>query len=291
MMCNYFSHDVNAQNNDKCIRLIYELGWEGYGVFWGIIERMNASDECELANSPANLAWSMHANEDVLKRVINDFGLFVFSEDGTRFWSESARRRRMLRVSKRTSTPVTNGDAPKRKRGRPRKHPLPEPENEPETVSLQVDNEHAENDSSGEEVQNEACHVAGSSFTGANEDEYAPFESDSEDDASQANLSETVIAHWNKIFAGTKQVYRGLALDAISFQRMNETFTSGFTIEDFDSAFKSAKDDDFTWLLRDVLKTENIQRLLAKGERNGERTTNANANSDWELPAELRGAD
>lgn len=37
----YFPHDVNAQNDPKCIALIEEYGMEGYGLYWVIIEMLH----------------------------------------------------------------------------------------------------------------------------------------------------------------------------------------------------------------------------------------------------------
>ncbi|MDR0926712.1 MAG: DUF4373 domain-containing protein [Ignavibacteria bacterium] len=69
-MKNYFSHDSNARGDDKIVALRMQHGWQGYGVFWAIIEKLY---ECP--------------------DVVNDFGLFAFSEDGGYFYSESLNRR------------------------------------------------------------------------------------------------------------------------------------------------------------------------------------------------------
>ena len=34
----YFSHDYNARNDIKIKRLIVAHGYEGYGIFWALIE-------------------------------------------------------------------------------------------------------------------------------------------------------------------------------------------------------------------------------------------------------------
>lgn len=279
-MCQYFSHDVNAQNDDKCIRLIRELGWEGYGVFWGLIERMSGCEECQLVYNPSDLAWSMHVDEELLVRVITEFGFFVFSEDGAKFWSESARRRLSLRTHKRPYA-KSSDDKPKRKRGRPRKNPLPD-ESQKETQETGE-----QNFTQQEEVQ-----------PAVTETPATVVETDilfDDEDYSQPNQGEEVIKLWNSVFGGTKQAYKGLALDAISYQRMKESFTSGFTIRDLEKAFQCAKADTFCWLLRDALKKDNIQRLLAKEEKKNELQTNRHASTDWDLPADwkdfVRGGD
>jgi len=30
----YFSHDSNARQDEKIIKLRMKLGWEGYGLYW-----------------------------------------------------------------------------------------------------------------------------------------------------------------------------------------------------------------------------------------------------------------
>ena len=37
----YFSHDSNAKDDPKCMVLIDQLGLEGYGIFWVLIETLS----------------------------------------------------------------------------------------------------------------------------------------------------------------------------------------------------------------------------------------------------------
>lgn len=276
-MIRYFSHDVGAQFDDKCIKLIRELGYEGYGLFWALVERMVVTENCELPFSISELAWSLHADETILRRVICKFGLFTFSDDKTTFWSDAARKRVVQACGKKRTAPAektTEKEPEKRKRGRPRKNPLPDvppqPEELPATIEAEAEPPAEPTDDSQEVVDG---------------DEQA-----FDEDCSQPNLGEQVIELWNNIFNGTKQVYKGLALDAISFQRMKESYTSGFTIHDLAKAFKVARADKFSWLLRDVLKAENIQRLLSKDEKQHELQNNRinKASPSWELPPDLQ---
>jgi len=36
----YFSHDANAQDDEKILDLRADYGWEGYGLFWAVIEEI-----------------------------------------------------------------------------------------------------------------------------------------------------------------------------------------------------------------------------------------------------------
>jgi len=44
----YFSHDNNAFNDDKILELRFDMGIEGYGLFWAVIEFLANQDEYKL---------------------------------------------------------------------------------------------------------------------------------------------------------------------------------------------------------------------------------------------------
>ena len=44
----YFSHDANAQDDPKCMVLIDQLGMEGYGIFWALIEKLRNESNYKL---------------------------------------------------------------------------------------------------------------------------------------------------------------------------------------------------------------------------------------------------
>ena len=92
----YFSHDCNARNDEKILMLRAEHGWEGYGLFWALVEMMFESKETCLHHSKIKgIAVSYNIDITLLQSVINTAiseGLFV--SDGETFWSESLRRRK-----------------------------------------------------------------------------------------------------------------------------------------------------------------------------------------------------
>lgn len=92
----YFSHDCNARNDEKILMLRAEHGWEGYGLFWALVEMMFESKEtCLHHNKIRGIAVSYNIDITLLQNVINtaiNEGLFV--SDGERFWSESLRKRK-----------------------------------------------------------------------------------------------------------------------------------------------------------------------------------------------------
>ena len=41
----YFPHEYNAKDDPKCERLIWEMGMEGYGIFWTLLEVLRAQPD------------------------------------------------------------------------------------------------------------------------------------------------------------------------------------------------------------------------------------------------------
>lgn len=284
LMCVYFSHDVNAQRDAKCLRLIQELGYEGYGIFWAIIERMAETKDCKLETDFDILAWSMHIDREQLVQVVTEYGLFVMSEDGEYFWSESAKKRHELRANagRPKHGPVATVPAPPaRKRGRPRKNPLPEQTAvEPAVEPVP-------------EVQ-EAAPVQDTTtaeHTGIVEPETVEPESEQEPEVEQTMQipAECIVDAWNEAFGDTVQRYRGFTLDAISFDNARRAFALGYTLEDIKKAIKQAQREPFAWLLKHVLKPDNIQLLLTKGKQNDKQPSSGiskpSGGSGWSLPA------
>ena len=78
----YFSHDANAQDDPKCIILIEQLGMEGYGIFWGLIEllRNEKNFTLPMAIIPA-IARRWNTSKEKVTTVISNFNLFEIQED------------------------------------------------------------------------------------------------------------------------------------------------------------------------------------------------------------------
>lgn len=78
----YFSHDANARNDVKILRLRRMLGVEGYGIYFMIIEVLREqSKHCLSLAEACDLAFDFHVNEEKIMSVINDFGLFKKDEN------------------------------------------------------------------------------------------------------------------------------------------------------------------------------------------------------------------
>lgn len=73
----WFSHDSNAKDDPKCIILIEELGLEGYGIFWVLIETLRDQKDFKapLRIIPA-IARRYNTSSEKIKAVISRYELF-----------------------------------------------------------------------------------------------------------------------------------------------------------------------------------------------------------------------
>lgn len=86
----YFSHDSNARNDDKILELRSIYGYEGYGLFWAIIEvlRDSTNYKFELKKIKLlqiSLAYPVKKLQSFIETCIN---LKLFCKDDEFFWSE-----------------------------------------------------------------------------------------------------------------------------------------------------------------------------------------------------------
>lgn len=90
---NYFSHDSNARNDEKLVRLRMKQGASGYGVYFMILERLREEADYMSAKDYNMIAFDLRVDAAIVKSVVEDFGLFTFTDDGKCFYSESFTRR------------------------------------------------------------------------------------------------------------------------------------------------------------------------------------------------------
>ena len=77
----YFNHDSTARNDYRIIKLRATLGYEGYGVFWALLELLFTEENKICMSQYDILAYGLQCDSKILKQVIEDFDLFVI-EDG-----------------------------------------------------------------------------------------------------------------------------------------------------------------------------------------------------------------
>lgn len=80
----YFRHDFHAGSDQKIIKLLQKEGWQGYGIYWGLIERLY-SEGGFIQMDYESIAYDMRTQSDCIKSVIENYDLFEI--DGQTFTS------------------------------------------------------------------------------------------------------------------------------------------------------------------------------------------------------------
>lgn len=89
----WFRHDSNAKDDPKCILLIEQLGPEGYGIFWILIELLREQPEYKYPISLVpSIARRYNTTAEKVKTVISAYELFTIEQDQF-FFSESLLQR------------------------------------------------------------------------------------------------------------------------------------------------------------------------------------------------------
>ena len=102
----YFSHDYNPRGDEKIQKLIFEMDWYGYGLFWALVELLYQNVgymqyECD------RIAFELRTQEDRISSLINDFGLFKIKDNC--IYSDSV----LHRLKKRKGKTITARKAAK----------------------------------------------------------------------------------------------------------------------------------------------------------------------------------
>ena len=77
----YFNHDSNARHDIRIIKLRSCLGYEGYGIFWAVLELLFTEENKLCVNNYETLAFGLQCDTETLKSVIEDFDLFVIENN------------------------------------------------------------------------------------------------------------------------------------------------------------------------------------------------------------------
>lgn len=87
----YFSHDCNARNDVKILKLRRKLGMEGYGIYWALVEMLREEETYILQVKYIDeIAFSLSVEVEKLNSVIYDFELFIIENEG--FYSDRLMR-------------------------------------------------------------------------------------------------------------------------------------------------------------------------------------------------------
>ena len=119
-----FVHDSNARNDERMVMLRAQLGWEGIGIYWGIVECLREASETKLTKAKANgLALVLSVEFSLLQKVLNccfEEGLFL--QDEKYFWSN-----RLTRNAAEYEAKIARLKENGQKGGRPKTNQEPSP--------------------------------------------------------------------------------------------------------------------------------------------------------------------
>ena len=90
----YFPHECDASSDPKTSRIIRELGMEGYGVFWRLLEILYRQ-EGRMAPDYDQLSYDIRVEPEKIKRVVEGYGLFQIDEQG-KICSEAVDKRLLI---------------------------------------------------------------------------------------------------------------------------------------------------------------------------------------------------
>jgi len=84
----YFSHDCDARLDEKIIQLRISHNWEGYGLYWALIEKLMGATDYVLSCDYNLLSFDLRAKEELIKAIVEDFSLFEFTDGKEGFYSQ-----------------------------------------------------------------------------------------------------------------------------------------------------------------------------------------------------------
>jgi len=128
----YFSHDYNSRNDPKLQELLMDLGYEGLGIFWCLVEMLYAQDGYLLLDKCERYAFALRTESEKIKKVIE----IAFKNDEKQFWSDTVLERleiRKIKSNKAKESAITrwnnanamrtqsDGNAIKERKGKERK--------------------------------------------------------------------------------------------------------------------------------------------------------------------------
>ena len=75
----YFPHDYNAQDDLNIARLLRAHGWQAYGLFWAIVEKLY-SNRGRMAADFELLAYQLRAEAGLIQEIVTKFDLFFITK-------------------------------------------------------------------------------------------------------------------------------------------------------------------------------------------------------------------
>lgn len=95
-MADYFTHDEDARNDQKLMKIRSIYGMEGYGCFFAILEMICSESSHSLNYNDEQfnaIAYDLHTNLDMNIFIDKCIDVGLFKSDGQKFWSEPFNKR------------------------------------------------------------------------------------------------------------------------------------------------------------------------------------------------------
>lgn len=128
----YFAHDCNARNRDKLLSVRIEHSAAGYGVYFMILEKLMESPDHTLTRLHDRIAFDLQVPTELVRSVVEDFNLFTFTEDDTRYYSEGFNRRMdtfLKNPNQKREAGIKSGEARRKKKEKDPEHEIELPTN------------------------------------------------------------------------------------------------------------------------------------------------------------------
>ena len=107
-----FALDPNIHNSLPVVRLRRKFGAEGFGVYIMLLCRLRTEPGCVSERDYESIAFSLGVDPELIKHIVEDFGLFVVTADG--FYSKEIHRQRKIDLpAEKTPAKETPDEEPK----------------------------------------------------------------------------------------------------------------------------------------------------------------------------------
>ena len=77
----YFPHDSNARNDIKLIKVRAKYGYEGFGIYFALVELLFTENNKLCVDDFETLAFGLNCNAEILKDIILNFDLFIVDDN------------------------------------------------------------------------------------------------------------------------------------------------------------------------------------------------------------------
>ena len=88
----YFTHDSNARNDQRLMKVRMKYGMEGYGIYFGLIEILREQHQYTLyIGDLSGVAFDLRVDVKVVQDIVLNYNLF--KKEGDLFYSKSLKKR------------------------------------------------------------------------------------------------------------------------------------------------------------------------------------------------------